>query len=643
MTGATGTPTITLVVGHRGVGKTAWSRRVGEYFAESGRGCVTLDLDAEIERKTGRSVSALFSSRGEAAFRALERETLDGLIAVLRRRSPQHPSGGASGTDSIGRAFIVLGAGFCGPKPDGVDCLWIRRPTDAAGRVFANRPRLNPAMPPLDEFKARFREREDRYKEWADEIWLMSEGFDRRNDAERAFLLDGMSEIGGALTLLPENFRSAGSWERFIARRAGWGARFFEARDDLLPPEALALARAALPARNLLISFRNPAGSPPEASPWSQALADGSSWDWALELGEAPPLAWGRPTIVSLHERRPEETFERALARLTAAGEGSVLKAALETRDFRDLRTGHAWMMEEPQRRSFLPRSPDGRWAWYRLWMGDRSPLNFWREGDGSGADQPTLMDWWRAREAGRSESAGFAAILGDPVAHSLTCAEHEPFFRRLGMPVLRIRVREEEWLGESGRDSALAILGALGLRCAAVTSPLKRLAYRACAKRTGVADRFHAVNTLQWDGAARGWLGHNTDVAGLRALLDESSAAEGSAVAIWGGGGTLALVQDALPSAIAYSARTGRPREERASAPSVPPVAVVWAAGRDPSHSPPPAEWRPGLVIDLSYAENSPGFEYALSTGARYVSGLVMFRRQAEEQRKFWAEYVGK
>lgn len=40
-----------------------------------------VDLDARIEQRAGSSVSAIFEQRGEAAFRALERETLDAVLA----------------------------------------------------------------------------------------------------------------------------------------------------------------------------------------------------------------------------------------------------------------------------------------------------------------------------------------------------------------------------------------------------------------------------------------------------------------------------------------------------------------------------------------------------------------------------------
>jgi shikimate 5-dehydrogenase len=50
-----------------------------------------------------------------------------------------------------------------------------------------------------------------------------------------------------------------------------------------------------------------------------------------------------------------------------------------------------------------------------------------------------------------------------------------------------------------------------------------------------------------------------------------------------------------------------------------------------------PPKQWKPSILVDLNYTEDSPGREYALQVGAEYVSGLRMFQVQAEKQREFW------
>lgn len=64
-----------FVSGPMGSGKSSVVRRLAELW-----GTRAVDLDAIIEAREGRTVSALFAERGEAAFRALERMVLDDLL-----------------------------------------------------------------------------------------------------------------------------------------------------------------------------------------------------------------------------------------------------------------------------------------------------------------------------------------------------------------------------------------------------------------------------------------------------------------------------------------------------------------------------------------------------------------------------------
>jgi hypothetical protein len=57
-----------------------------------------------------------------------------------------------------------------------------------------------------------------------------------------------------------------------------------------------------------------------------------------------------------------------------------------------------------------------------------------------------------------------------------------------------------------------------------------------------------------------------------------------------------------------------------------------------------PPEDWQPKWVFDLNYRENSSARIYvkkllAKNPNVHYVSGLEMFKVQAEWQRNFWSE----
>lgn len=457
------------------------------------------------------------------------------------------------------------------------------------------------------------------------------------------------TELGGTLTLLPAE-RTPAERERHIARRLGWGVRYLELRDDLLDDERLEALQQPIPPERRLLSARRPRGRD-ELVRLQRWAEDAALFDWPLELGSCP-LATDR-LVLSLHRRGDGEPLADVIERLMREGANRgarLLKLAVPIRRLSELLLGHAWASAEPRRRVFLPASADGsgRWAWYRLWRGDGLPLNFVRERPGRGTapspDQPHLIDWLARRDFGVVEGSGprFAAILGDPVAHSLTPTEQGPFFQERGLPVLRIRLTPEDF---SDCD-ALAELFRLGLRAAAVTAPWKHAARAWLARHGGTwlapagGAPEDACNTLAMDASGRPW-GTSTDGEGLLAARAEAGLgdADPAAVVLWGGGGTLSLLRWAFPSARSYSARSGAPREG-ASDPSFLPRLVVWALGasRQPGCAWPPAAWRPDAVLDLNYAPDSPGRRYATEVGARYVSGLTFFRAQAAAQRRFWA-----
>lgn len=594
----------TLIVGHRGTGKSVLAQRMGFYFRDQGSEFV--DLDLEIENKIGKTIRELFLEHGEPYFREMERQVF---LETLQRIKDN--------------SYMVAGAGFdLSIVPEGVRVLWVRRRTDADGRIFLDRPRLEPDLPPLEEFKKRAALREQTYSENADEVYLMPEGVmehhHRAQAVEKSLLSYSAKNIGGVVTLTADLFRKEFRWELFKSRLQMRGISYFELRDDILTLDQIFRVMSEMASENFVLSLRKPTSLQElQESPVGLQILAKATWvDWALEIG-APDLLWslvpGTQVIISSHHGEISDLEQYK----TQAGH---LKWAPLVTTFSDLEKFHQWQQQDPARRSFLPRSFQGRWAWYRLYMKNRQVLNFWREGEGSALDQPSTFEWLMAEAA----PVHFAAVLGDPVYHSYTPIEHSDYFAKKNVPVYAITVARDEW------NQALPILQKLGLKWAAVTSPHKENAAALC------QSVHKALNTIYHDGQR--WLGASTDEAGFLELTEGVGmiAQLQSEIFVWGGGGTLGMLQEALPQATYFSARTSLLRESSQDS-LLKPKVLVWAAPRTAETQFPPEDWHPSLVLDLNYKEDSMGREYAQRLGVNYASGLVMFTAQAREQRVFW------
>jgi shikimate dehydrogenase len=119
-------------------------------------------------------------------------------------------------------------------------------------------------------------------------------------------------------------------------------------------------------------------------------------------------------------------------------------------------------------------------------------------------------------------------AVLGDPVAHSLSPHMHNAACRALGLDAAYVALRVA---GGALADvlSALRAVGAAGN----VTVPHKEATERLLARKTDLCARTGACNTFWTEG--QDIVGDNTDVAGVRAALKE--------LGVDGGGGRWLVV----------------------------------------------------------------------------------------------------
>jgi shikimate kinase len=574
----------TLLIGHRGTGKTAFLNSLESFAKIQSIDCAFFDLDSEIEKESGKSVADWFA-QSETAFRLVEKKTFAQLMVK-------------SETNKV----IALGAGFEGPLPKEAHVIWLRRETDVSGRVFSGRPRLNPELSPLDEYMNRYHVREHRFRAWAHEQLFLPEGY--QQGLEDFVLKPHALRVPYDLTLLSAHFRN---WVDFWEKRSTWGIRRFEIRDDLLSNDQALRAREKLPPRNVLNSIRTN----------GQIPVTGQT-DWAMEIGKPQQ----KVDILSAHERQTSlaKTLAAFASAVVASGSGGeILKLAVEIENFEELKVGHNWWRQDPSARAFLPRSKNGRWRWYRSLFGPSMPVHFYREDEGSAADQPLL---WQTLLQPPLEKQ-FAAVLGSPVHHSRTPIEHLDFFKEKRMPVVAIEVSETEF------PEAFKLLIELGLTHAAVTSPLKNAAFEACHDFSLEAEEMRSVNTLIISGGRV--KGHNTDVLALKDLIAKLP----GEIWLWGGGGVRSSVRAAFPNVKEFSAQTGLPRPGTKN--FISPEVLIWASGRSNDFQWPPESVKVGRVLDLNYSDDSPGLEWAMLRNLPYQSGLKMFKLQADFQRRFW------
>ena len=140
------------------------------------------------------------------------------------------------------------------------------------------------------------------------------------------------------------------------------------------------------------------------------------------------------------------------------------------------------------------------------------------------------------------------AAVLGSPVAHSLSPVLHSAAHAALGLDDWTYTRREVQ------ADELAGVLASLGPGWAglSLTMPLKHAALSLAEELSPLARDVGAVNTLVplGDPGAAGpvrWRGENTDVHGIVSALWEAGAERASSAAVLGGGATATSALAAL------------------------------------------------------------------------------------------------
>jgi len=246
------------------------------------------------------------------------------------------------------------------------------------------------------------------------------------------------------------------------------------------------------------------------------------------------------------------------------------------------------------------------------------------------------------------------AAIIGDPVRHSLSPAMHNAAFEAAGLDWLYVALLVERGAGARALD-AIRVLGFEGL---SVTMPHKAAAADACDEVRGDAARLHSVNCVS-RGADGQLVGESTDGEGfLRSLLEEGHDPRGRGALVLGAGGAGRAVVLALAGAGANVRVAARRREAAAEVAALAPgIDVVdWEAVPDTARASDlivnatpigmaagsaavegatlpfgPGHFGPGQVVaDLVYQpRRTPLLEAAAASGAATVDGVGMLVHQ--------------
>jgi len=265
------------------------------------------------------------------------------------------------------------------------------------------------------------------------------------------------------------------------------------------------------------------------------------------------------------------------------------------------------------------------------------------------------------AADTGRTPrgSTRVAAVIGDPVAHSLSPVLHNAGFAAAGLDWVYVAFP----VAAGGAPAALDAMRTLGIGGLSVTMPHKEAIARALDGRlSGAAHALGAVNCVRWDGDDL--VGENTDGHGFVDSLRREAGVDpsGACVAVVGAGGAGRSVAAAL--AAAGAARilvVNRNRDRAAQAVALAGGVGTLAAeaqiveadivvnatslgmGVRPPHEPVlpfPVELirAEQVVADLVYQPIRTGLlEAAAARGARTVNGVGMLLYQAAYAFELW------
>ena len=238
-------------------------------------------------------------------------------------------------------------------------------------------------------------------------------------------------------------------------------------------------------------------------------------------------------------------------------------------------------------------------------------------------------------------------AILGDPLAHSLSPAMHNAAFRALGLDAAYVPLRCAS-ADVPGLVTALARAGGGGN----VTIPHKETAARSITRPNERVQRLGACNTF-W-GADGDVIGDNTDVDGLREALRQLEAPVSAWLVAGTGGGARAVVAAARDAGAAVAIRSREASRRQAFERWVKDQGVEVASPADcevminatplglhpGDHLPLAVDDAPGaqIALDMIYAPGETAWVRLMrQSGLRASDGRAMLVAQGAQSFRRW------
>lgn len=250
------------------------------------------------------------------------------------------------------------------------------------------------------------------------------------------------------------------------------------------------------------------------------------------------------------------------------------------------------------------------------------------------------------------------AAVIGDPVRHSLSPAIHNAAFAALGLDWVYVALPVAAGRGAE----AVAAMRVLGIEGLSVTMPHKATVAAAVDRRTAVAERLGVANCVFTDGGEL--VGDSTDGDGFVRSLERDGGLSlaGARVMVLGTGGAAKAIIEAVGRArpadlVVVSRRRGQADQvattlapgvgragDQAEAAAMDVVVnatpVGMAGGPDPHALPLPADLLTSAqtVVDIVYNPRvTPLLAAAEAAGATAVGGVGMLIHQAALAFEHW------